>query len=140
MSYINASGYRILRSHGHPAADKQGRVLEHRKVWFDHHGMIPAGVLVHHENGDRTDNRIENLRLHTRQSHAAHHYPGGAIDDGPAEVATAQCAQCGRTFSRKKHRLAFSDKRGSAYCCSRRCRSLRANAAHHLALKETTDG
>jgi hypothetical protein len=38
----------------------------HRKAWYDHYGDIPVdsdGVTfeIHHINGDRTDNRIENL-------------------------------------------------------------------------------
>lgn len=35
----------------------------HRVIWFMFHGAIPEGMLVDHINGDRSDNRIENLRL-----------------------------------------------------------------------------
>lgn len=37
----------------------------HRLVWIYHHGEIPDGMYVDHVNQDRTDDRIENLRLAT---------------------------------------------------------------------------
>ena len=38
-----------------------GLFLGHRVAWTLHHGVLPSGE-IDHINGDRTDNRIENLR------------------------------------------------------------------------------
>ena len=46
------------------------RMKAHHIVWALHHGEYPA-CLLDHINGDKTDNRIENLRLATAHDNAA---------------------------------------------------------------------
>lgn len=41
--------------------------LEHRLIWVLANGVIPDGYTIDHKNGDRKNNRIENLRLATRE-------------------------------------------------------------------------
>lgn len=60
-----ANGYVILTGYfDHPNARGRGHILEHVKVMADHLGraLLP-GENVHHINGVRDDNRLENLEL-----------------------------------------------------------------------------
>lgn len=48
----------------------------HHYVWEEHNGPILSGMHVHHINGQRTDNRIQNLMLMTSSDHLRLHSSG----------------------------------------------------------------
>jgi hypothetical protein len=79
----------------------QGKVrLEHRVVWEQNFGPIPAGLLVHHINGDPLDNRPENLALVSRRRHYyIHPHPrlgtGVGHMEGSYYVRPGVCVDCG---------------------------------------------
>lgn len=95
----NGSDRRVL-SHGyvavrvpvdHPHAWGSSRLknfkyaYEHIVVMMQHIGRpLAPDETVHHRNGDKTDNRIENLELMTRSEHAKEHtdVPGVRDDEG----------------------------------------------------------
>jgi hypothetical protein len=51
---------------------RKGRRL-HRSVWEHHNGPIPNGYHIHHKDGDRCNNDIENLELVLAEEHLSGH-------------------------------------------------------------------
>jgi hypothetical protein len=59
----------------HERADHQGYVYEHTLVIEKHLGRLPGeGEVIHHINGDKQDNRLDNLHLCNTKEHKAAHW------------------------------------------------------------------
>jgi hypothetical protein len=48
--------------------------FEHHLIWELHYGPIPSGYVIHHKNGNKVDNRIENLEMMTISKHSLLHW------------------------------------------------------------------
>ena len=107
----------------YPGMRYQGRyALEHRVVWWENTGEMPADdEHVHHKNGDKLDNRFENLEKVTHTEHRARH------NKGPAMV-TLVCPTCDTMFDRERRQTHLSKPGQKATYCSRSC-GVRAQAA-----------
>lgn len=67
----------------HPYADSRGYVMEHRLVIEENNCMfLPKDVQIHHINGVRDDNRLENLEILSAKDHAKKHDIGERNDNG----------------------------------------------------------
>lgn len=78
----HADGYVYVMVPGHPFADKDGYVLEHRLVMEQQLGRyLTSSELVHHKNEVKDDNRPENLELTSRSAHMVHHKADSPRDD-----------------------------------------------------------
>lgn len=72
---ISSHGYVKVRIPGHSHADPNGYVYGHLLAWLEAGNQPPAhGEVIHHVNGDKQDNRIENLRIEKRCHHSVGHH------------------------------------------------------------------
>ena len=61
--HINKNGYKII-------CVNNRQVLEHRYLWEQINGPLPKSWIIHHMNGNRLDNCLENLAAMPRKQHS----------------------------------------------------------------------
>ena len=67
--YIH-DGYKLIRIKNHPHANPLGYIREHRVIMEKHLGRyMKPEERIHHLNGNKQDNRIENLQIVTIGEH-----------------------------------------------------------------------
>jgi transposase-like protein len=63
---IDKDGYVLVLEHDHPNANRHGYVRKHRKVMSEDLGRpLKDHEVVHHIDGDKKNNHIDNLRLYS---------------------------------------------------------------------------
>jgi hypothetical protein len=107
--YISKAGYLKfwVSNHHHE--------FEHRRVWERVYGIIPDGYYIHHINGDKLDNRLENLQLVDELTHNRIHSSCILVNG----EWWKPCKVCGKLKLLTKEYWYFSS-RGSVICG--RCR------------------
>lgn len=86
---------------------------EHHLVWEEHTGLsVPDGCIVHHKDGNKHNNNINNLQLMSEKEHKNLH---GKMQT--KKIAIVKCPCCGKIFEKEATLLKF---RTLAFC-SRQC-------------------
>ena len=114
---IKKGDYLYAKVKNHPYATKNGYVLMHRVVAENHlKRLLNADEVVHHKDGNKKNNEIDNLEVQSVSDHAKLH--------GMEQLATIvdlKCPSCSQVFTRRKSQTHLS-KKGRWTACSRSCR------------------
>jgi hypothetical protein len=103
------NGYVILNT-------PDGRILEHRFILEQHLGRkLRLDEVVHHINENKTDNRLENLLLTTRQKHIDFHHikKWARKHDCCSECGTSQTPHAARGLCDNCYVRASTARRGN---------------------------
>lgn len=100
------------------ADGRRTTVLQHREVMEKHLGRkLKSSDHVHHKDGNKQNNRLENLEILSATEHGLHHG-----DETRAEPLAVNCAECAKPFSKSSRAERQRVKRGSpGPFCSKSC-------------------
>jgi hypothetical protein len=101
MQELDGVRYYEKSQHGYFVSGTHGRL--HRRVYSKTYGNIPHGWEVHHLDGDRSNNAIENLVCMSGYAHRMEH----------RVPITVTCVQCGTDYD-----CFVNPGHGNKYCSS----------------------
>jgi hypothetical protein len=110
-------GYKYLHKPDHPNARSTGQIKRCRFIMSEILGRpLLKTELVHHIDGDKSNDNIENLVVISRVEHGRTHMTG-SVNPLFTNYRTKVCPNCGNEFSRTSINNFVRNK-----CCSAKCR------------------
>lgn len=89
---------------------------EHHLIYWQHYGVIPNNnEIIHHIDGNKHNNNINNLKLLTKNQHDIYHN-----QQRRTHIVQCLCPTCGKIFERP-YRQSHLVKHGKADYCSKQC-------------------
>lgn len=112
INVVKKGEYLYAKVLNHPKATKNNYVLHHRIIMENHlNRLLSTTEVIHHKDGNKHNNSIDNLELMTNQEHAKLHAKVGR------SFVTCICPNCNKTFEREKRNL----HPNTTPKCSRKC-------------------
>jgi hypothetical protein len=107
----------LVAPENYPGKKYRGRYAyaHHISYWTAFGVTVLPGQVIHHLNGDKMDNRIENLDLTTSSEHSKMH--------GKKKPYTINCVSCKKDFDilPSKYRTRLRRNKSSYVFCSTSC-------------------
>lgn len=112
-----------------------GLVPEQHLVWWEEHGeVVQEDEVIHHKNGDTTDNRIENLEKMKKSEHDKHH-----AEEKKRTYVKIKCPNCGDKFTKEKRQTFLSKPNIKATFCSGSCSTSFYSSGNNMTEEKAQD-
>lgn len=124
---INGDYIMIIAPSDYPGVKYRGKYCyEHRAVWWKEYGFLPNNnEVIHHKDGNKHNNAIENLIIMSNNEHVSMH-----DRNRPKKLVKLLCPGCQKVFIKRRNET-FLVKGGIFTCCCKKCIGITTGLMKH---------